>query len=120
MYKTIEERYYNPKISVKNKIGALFALKVQDLSTVKKHIRVRRNLKEKAKLDRIEKDLIRSPRLIEVEGETENFEEVTSQEFTETITDHFNRIKEDEQKKIIQKRSSFDIGSTTDFSKQMN
>ena len=90
------------------------------MKCVKKHIRVRRNLKEKAKLDRIEKDLSRSPRLIEVEGETENFEEVTSQEFTETITDHFNRIKQDEEKKIIQKKSSFDIGSTTDFSKQIN
>jgi hypothetical protein len=68
----------------------------------------------------IEKDLSRSPRLIEVEGETENFEEVTSQEFTETITDHFNRLKQDEQKKLIQKKTSFDIGTTAEISKLMN
>jgi len=71
MYKTIDDRYYNPKISAKNRLGAIFAAKVIDSVTVKKHIRIRRNPKEKQKLDYLESELKQSPRLREVESDSE-------------------------------------------------
>lgn len=63
MYKTIDERYYIPKISAKNRIGAIFTAKVLDSLNVSKHERVRRDKKEKAKLDYLDSELQQSPRL---------------------------------------------------------
>ena len=74
MYKTIDERYYKPKVSAKNMIGEIFARKVLEQMSISKHERVRRNPKEKAKIDYVDSELRTSPRLKEVEMETEQFE----------------------------------------------
>lgn len=92
MYKPLHERYYVPKISAKNRIGAIFATKVLDLIKVTKHERVRRNPKEKAKLDYLVEELRTSPRLKAIETETDHFENTTAQEFTSSITHHFGQI----------------------------
>lgn len=75
MYKTIDDRYYVPRISAKNKIGAVFTAKVLDAINVPKHVRVRRNAKEKGKLDYIADEMKNSPRLRQVESDIEDFED---------------------------------------------
>jgi hypothetical protein len=97
MYKSIHERYYKPKISAKNMIGAIFARKVLDLIKVTKHERVRRNPKERAKLDYLVEELRQSPRLKAIETETDHFENTTAEEFTNSITHHFTQIQKDEE-----------------------
>ena len=57
MYQTIDNRYYKPKISAKNRIGAIFTAKVLDSINTKKHIRVRRNSIERNKLEYLESEL---------------------------------------------------------------
>jgi hypothetical protein len=78
MYQTIDNRYYKPKISARNRIGAIFTAKVLDSISVPKHIRVRRNEVEKGKLDYLEEELKQSPRLKNVETDIEDFEDATS------------------------------------------
>jgi hypothetical protein len=56
-YKTIDDRFYNPKISTSTKMGQSLKAKIMDLANTKKHDRVRRNKVEKAKLDALEKEL---------------------------------------------------------------
>ena len=75
MYKTNYDRYYFPKKSTKSKLAAFLQAQVQDLATVSKHVRIRRNKVEKAKLDGMEKDLKQSPALRAVETEEAFFEQ---------------------------------------------
>jgi NAD-dependent DNA ligase len=104
MYKTLDDRYYVPKVSAKNKIGEMFARKVLEAIKVTKHERVRRNPKEKAKLDYLDSELRTSPRLKDIPMETEHFESQTSQEFTISITQHMASMRRDEaQAKIVQR-----------------
>lgn len=74
MYKTMYDRYYNPKVSTKNKLAVFLQARVEDLANVSKHERVRRNKAEKEKLDYLDEEFKQSPRLKAVETEEEFFE----------------------------------------------
>jgi len=71
-------------------MGAMLQAKVSDLATVSKHVRVRRNKVERAKLDYLDAELGASPRLVDVETEVDFFENSTSQDFTNQMTHQFN------------------------------
>lgn len=92
LHKTLDDRYYKPKISAKNRIGEIFARKVLDAIKVSKHERVRRNPQEKAKLDYLDSELKTSPRLKDVEQETDHFEKTTEYEFTSSISRHLLQL----------------------------
>jgi hypothetical protein len=78
MYRTLYDRFYNPKRSVTTKMSSAFQAKIMDLANSTKHERIRRNKREKAKLDLIDKGLRTSPKLRAVETEEEHFEAITS------------------------------------------
>lgn len=69
-YQPLHDRYFKSKVSAKNQLAAIFAAKVQDMTNVPKHVKVRRNPVEKAKLDYLEQEMSNSPRLREVFNET--------------------------------------------------
>jgi len=52
---------------VKNKMAEIFRQRILDAYNVPKHIKVRKNPKERAKLEYIDKELRNSPRLKDVE-----------------------------------------------------
>jgi hypothetical protein len=59
-------------------MSSAFQAKIMDLANSTKHERIRRNIREKAKLDLIDKGLRTSPKLRAVETEEEHFEAITS------------------------------------------
>ena len=56
-YKSINDRFYNPKISTSTKMGQSLKAKILDLANTSKHERVRRNKVEKAKLEALDREL---------------------------------------------------------------
>ena len=78
----MDDRYFKPKISAKNKIGELFARKVTQALMTSKHDRVRQNPRERAKLEYLDAELLNSPRLKDIEPDTDDFEKATEHEFT--------------------------------------
>jgi hypothetical protein len=94
----LDDRYFKPKISAKNKIGELFARKVTQALMTSKHDRVRQNPKERAKLEYLDAELQNSPRLKEIEPDTDDFEKATEHEFTQSISRQYILLKSQEAK----------------------
>ena len=86
MYTPLDNRYYKPKVSAKNRLALILSSKVSDLSATRKHDRVRRDPAERQKLEYLEHELSQSPRLRTVDNETEHFEQTTGREFTSQIS----------------------------------
>lgn len=61
--KNLERRYYQPVMSTKGRLQSLLQAKVIETATLRKHDKVRRDVGEKEKLDRIAKELDSSEQL---------------------------------------------------------
>ena len=83
----VHQRYHKAPKSTKAKISAIFRQKILDMMSVKKHELVRRDAKEREKLETIEYDLSNNRRLILVPDPASlKYEDFSNTDFNLSIT----------------------------------
>ncbi len=81
---TMEPRFY--KVSQATRLGEVLKQLVDHKRSLPRHLQVRENKVELAKLTRLEKDLQGSTQLLEIEPVSDQFEKVTDKDFNQFMT----------------------------------